>query len=109
MQQDAQTRNVQPGGICQGHVTALRPLHCGAVLESPAEAASALAPGDTCLGLHKRTHAGRILSQPRNGPGSRPRVSQGLFLWSLGGCSGVCSPGNWNLENGKSGGGEGQG
>lgn len=29
-------------------------------------------------------------------------MSQGLFLWSLGGCSGVCSPGNWNLENGKS-------
>ena len=31
-------------------------------------------------------------------------VSSGLFLWSLGGYAGFCSPGNWNLEYGNSGG-----
>lgn len=31
-------------------------------------------------------------------------VSSGLFLWLLGGYAGVCSPGNWNLEYGNSGG-----
>lgn len=77
------------------------PLHSSAVLESPAGAASVLASVDTCLGLDKRTHAGCVLSRSRNVPGSRPPVSRGLFLWSLGGYSGFCSPGNWNLENGK--------
>lgn len=70
--------------------------------ESPAEAASVLASADTCLSLHKQTHAGWILSRPQNAPGSHPCMSRGLFLWSLGGYSGFCSPGSWNLENGKS-------
>lgn len=89
-------------GLAKCRVTAPAPLTPVRSFDSPAEAASVLASADTCLGLRERTHAGCILSRPQNAPGSHPYVSPGLFLWSLGGCSGFCSPGNWNLENGKS-------